>query len=40
MAKGQSMVQECGMQKKIPLPSITKNMKDIYNIAEKSPQLF
>jgi hypothetical protein len=38
--KGQSMVQECGMQKKFPLPSITQNMKDIYNIAEKSPQHF
>jgi hypothetical protein len=38
--KGQSMVQECGMQKKFPLPLITQNMKDIYNIAEKSPQYF
>jgi len=40
MAEGQSMVQERGMQKKFPLPSITQNMKDIYDISEKSPQYF
>jgi hypothetical protein len=34
MAEGGSMVQECGMQKKFRLPSITQNMKDIYEIAD------
>jgi hypothetical protein len=40
MGEGQSMVQECGMQKKFPLPSTTQNMKDIYYIAEKSHNIF